>query len=936
LTNTKSGVADKRSRQVNKDDLSDETQEETSVRKRASDLGKLRLGTDRFYAPKLHSGVIERPSIMHRLLAAPPGSTIVLQGPAGHGKTTLMQQLNARHHEAGVLTGWLTFEDADNDARRCFELLEDFFAHLEARAGFVPGHASGDEPTSRSERFAQRLMALTDAVPGVSIFLDEFQTLAESSIHAFFRDLIARLHGRVHVVIGSRTVPKLGLSRLVVTGDAMLVRADGLRFSRGELGELFQDGSLSDLDETQIDSVFRSTDGWPAAVQLYRLAARSQTVRAGLSDPEVAGQPQQLTDYLADNVLSLQERELQTFLLQTSVLNRLSPDLCNHITGRGDAREVLLDLEQAGLFLRSLDSYGQWYKYHTVFADFLRAHIGRTNPEAVRRVHRQAADWFETHELPEYALDHLVALGDHERAARVLDRWAAQLIPKGHLATVARWLDRIPDEVILADPALTVKMGWVVTFLRRQAQLPPVLWTIERNCRREVPESRHGSHVVASMIYILQDDLERSEQAASRAIVDEMAASSFESFECGAAANVLAFAALCRGDFESAHDYLVQARAHGEMSGTVFSWGYSLALIGADALVRGRVNDALNQMRQGAEDKRLEEDGSMASAALSAVMMDALYEANELDQLATCYEHFRDVQDAALPDFLMAAQFARVRSLDAIGEHAQGDALLDQLATLAYAGGWRRLIRIIGWERVRRELIAGRLEHAHKIASRIPPATPTQSTEVMRFNEDINDEVIGRIRLALHDGRGRDALERVRQALPVAEASGRVRRQIRLMILNALALHCDHDRDEAQAELTRALELGHAGGFVRAFLDEGQALAKLLSATVKQEAPHWPDALRDYARDLLKHLKHARLQGSLAIQPARELIDPLTEREEEIVALVAAGASNKAAAGKLFVSENTIKFHLKNIYSKLGASSRIQAVQIAREMHLIE
>ena len=146
----------------------------------------------------------------------------------------------------------------------------------------------------------------------------------------------------------------------------------------------------------------------------------------------------------------------------------------------------------------------------------------------------------------------------------------------------------------------------------------------------------------------------------------------------------------------------------------------------------------------------------------------------------------------------------------------------------------------------------------------------------------------------------------------------------------------DHDRDEALRVFTQALQLGHSGGFIRAFLDEGPELIKLLSASVKQEAPHWPDALHDYARGLLKQLKFSNLREAAPSEPERELVDPLTAREEEIVALVAAGASNKMAAGKLFVSENTIKFHLKNIYSKLGASSRIQAVQIARDMHLIQ
>ena len=901
----------------------------------AAKLASVRPGAERFFAPKAHAGTIERRAIVDALLGESAGATVVLQGPAGHGKTTLMQQLNARLSGDGVLTAWLTFEDADNDARRCFELLGELLDDLEDRA--VPGRRLQEDNAPRADRFVQRLAMLGQQGHPVALFFDEFQALAESSIHAFFRELIARVPETVRIVIGSRTVPKLGLSRLVVGGDATLLRAEELRFSREELSELFQDDSLNALDDAQVETIYQRTDGWPAAVQLYRLAVRSQSIRDSLSDSDHCRHPQQLTDYLADNVLGLQSADLQQFLLRTALLKRMSPALCNLVTGRSDSARVLAELEQAGLFVRALDAQGQWFKYHTVFADFLRSELARSDPDAVTEIHAQAASWFDEQGLPEYALHHLMATRHYTRAARVLDRWASVLLPKAHLVTVERWLDRMPAEVVQGDPSLCVKAGWVSTFLRRQNRIGPLLEVIERNCAAQQPaDIPHGSHVVASMIYILQDKLDRAVAASEQADVREITRDPFRSFELGAAANLLAFAAQARGEFEVAHDYLMLARAQGEASGTVFSWGYSVALLGVGALMRGQVTDALAQMQAGARDQRMDDEGSMASAALSAVMLDALYEANDLDALVARYDHFADIQDAALPDFLTAALIARARCHDARGEPGQAEVLLDRLATLGYASGWHRLIHLIGWERVRRELVAGHAERAHSIASRIAPAHPDGDGDWLRFNEDASDEVIGRIRLAIHDGRHRDALDRIREALPSAQQTGRTRREIRLLILKAMALAGDHDRAEAHGTLTQALELGLAGGFARSFIDEGECLARLLSAAVKSEAPHWSDALLHYARDLLRHMKGAADKSSEAEAESLELVDPLTEREEEIVTLVAGGASNKAAARQLFVSENTIKFHLKNIYSKLGVTSRLQAVQAARSLHLIE
>ena len=900
------------------------------------DQAPVRIGAHKFFAPPAYAGSLQREAILSRVFTAQPEPIVLVQAPAGHGKSTLLQQIKSACEADGARTAWLSFDDADNDARRFFGLLQALLEALEQDADADPGPAGArDLRTLRAEAFLSRLATLASDTKPVVLLFDEFQVLSERSINAFFRDVVGRVPAGVRIVIGSRTVPKIGLSRLVVNNQALVLRADDLRFSRSEVAQLFSGEGLQALDERESDVVYRQTEGWPAALQLYRLALRSSSLRANLLADKPA-QPRQLAEYLADNVLAMQPEDVQTFLLQTSLLGRLSAELCDAVTGRSDSLQVLRELEAAGLFIRALDAEQRWFKYHTLFSEFLAEQLLEQEPEAGARIHKAAAEWFASHQLHEPTLHHALAVRDYDLAARTLDQWAEHLIPAAHLVTVERWIDRLPLDVIAQHPTLVVRAAYAMTFLRRHAKLAPLRTMLEALEQDEQPKTLGGPHVVLSMVRVLLDDLPASEASAQRVDVQAVSDSAFEAFELGAAANLLAYAAQTRGEFELARSLLMVARAHGERADAAFSWGYSIGTMGVNLILRGQLREALDHLKQGIADPRIGLDDSVASAALLAALIHALYEANELDAAKTQFTQFGDVHDAALHDYLSLAYVARARIHDSDGDPAQASELLDAADAIGYSSNWPRLTRQIGWERVRRALVRGELDRAHSIASRIPRQDSDEPEGWLRFAEDTNDELIGRTRMAIHDGRPRDALRRIEQALPLAEAQERVARQIKLLILQALAHDAAQDSEAARGALLSALTLAQAGGFLRSFLDEGERATALLDGLRSHRQVMKSASLRQHLDLVLVASGHQKNRSDALEGSAFEPLDPLTEREEEIVSLLAAGASNKVMAKQLFVSENTVKFHLKNIYSKLGVNSRVQAVGAARAMGLLD
>ena len=873
---------------------------------------------------------------------------VLLQAPAGHGKTTLMQQMRLALMQEGVATDWITLDESDNDASRLLARLQAVLGRLEGQAplaadtpGETPSVTAGQ--ALRSDWFIHRVARLG---AHVAVFLDEFQVIHNRSILGFFRGLLERLPVNATIVIGSRTVPDIGMARLSVNGLATVLRAQDLRFSLSEAETFFSLLDGTDLTREELVSIYERSEGWPAALQLYRLSLGSQTVRKSLSDI-TAFRPRELADYLAENVIDLQPGPIQRFLRETALLKRVCAPVCMAVTGRKDAQKVLCQLERAGLFLRSLDSEEYWFKYHTLFSDFLARQLLELDPDRAFAVHREAARWFAAHQHYDAAMHHATTAGEVVLAAGILDEWAGRLIMDGDLTTVEHWFDSLPLTVVEERPSLVVKIAYALAFLRRRRKLEPVQAILERYSDSGDAELAARTAVVCSMILIIQDDIPGACKAVRTVDLHQDPRDSFHAFELGAGANLEGFLAIAAGNPERAHDYLALGRARSERADAAFSWGYAVSTLGVNLLLQGFLPEALEKLRQGMLDPRISLDESAASAVLVASYIYALYEADDFDAAVTHFEQYRGViRNAALLDYMTLSYVALARIHDARGDAVKAQEYLDELEEVAYASSWPRMLRNINWERVRRALARGEIDRANSLASRIPEQGTLEVPRWIPFSEDTEGDCMGRLRLAIANRDYQQALMLVRRHVPEASRLRRVRREIKLRTLEALALKSTGDNPAAQRALARALQLAAPGGFIRIFLEEGPAVLGLLrelGETMRQSAanarettsPETGRAAYDHLHRVLK-ASGIEVASAAALEGERfEPLEPLTEREVQILALVADGASNRAIASKLFVSENTVKFHLKNIYSKLAVTGRAQAIHAAHQMGMI-
>jgi LuxR family maltose regulon positive regulatory protein len=913
----------------------------SSPRARAGGRGDTGLPDDvsahKFFAPAPYPGAIARGTILERIVGNRSVRVILLQGPAGHGKSTTLQQIKTLHEDYGWQTAWLTFDDADNDPRRFaihIQALVDMLCHERTERSRGDEDAAAARRRRRADWVLDRFSRLQRPA---AVFLDEFQALRNRANLTFFRDLFERLPDNVRIFVGSRSLPDVGLAKLLVNNVALVIKADDLRFSPREVDEFFAAYTELGVSGEEIETIYRRTEGWPAALQLYRLTLVSPEVRNSLDDLG-SHSPRQLAEYLADNVLALQAARTRAFLLRTSLLTRLTAPLCNVVTGRQDSQAVLQELERSGLFVRSLDAEGQWFKYHGLFSTILAESFCRKSEAQAREVHARAAQWHLAQQQYEETVHHALACGDYALAADTLNVWAAQLTVSAHLMTVERWFDLVPLEHVVARPELAIKVAYALMFLRRHQKLRPVLEHLRHHAAMGATTPTANPALLLAMAEVFEDNIPRASASIDVCRLRERADEGFSAFELGAAANVVAFREVALGDFEAARKSLALARSFNDRGGATFSGGYTAAISGVCNLLQGQLHEALERFKREMTEPGAQIERSFASAALASCHIWALYESNDLNGVESiCGQYHDDISGSVILDFIAVALVSMARTHDVRGRPDQALELLDEIERIGHDSGWARMIGVADWERVRRALAAGDMERAKTIAAHIPAPDTALPAAWISLAEDLGGESLGRIRLAIHAGELVQAGSLLTQEF--ARQPARTYRRMKLHLLESLLRQREGSHNAAHRSLRKALQLGGGGRYVRSFLDEGESIVRLLREEYQgifHRAGH-DDADTDEHRAFIEQLLEASGTDLSRTLPAaaRTLLEPLSDRENEILVFLANGVSNREIAGRLFVSENTVKFHLKNIYAKLAVSSRLQAIAAARQLGLV-
>ena len=848
------------------------------------------------------------------------GQLVLVRAPAGFGKTTAMVQARERLEREGVATVWLTLDRADNDASRFLSGLEQAVSRL----GLL-------DPQDTGGRDAVQVLA--QAETPFALFLDEFETVQEAAVLGLVREIAEHLPRRGRLIIGSRSLPPLGLARLRVRGQLTEIDAERLRFTLEDATTFFDQRRANVLNADQLFRLHQKTEGWIAALWLASMALN----RSGDASDFVerfSGSDRAVADYLAEEVLARQPAPIRQFLLRTSLLRQLDASVCAALNPRTDCATLLEQLDADHLLLTPVAGEQRTWRYHSLFADYLRAQLEREHPDDVARLHLAASGWYESQERPVPAIDHAIEGGDFPHAMALLDANAEDFLAQGRMRLLARWFTTLPPAQLSEHPGLQMVAVWAACFTRGPWEAMDLLDRSGADASDD-PHLRAHAAGLRPMLLAMQD---RNEEALAIGRESLRHLPTGNHFADSALLNAMAHIAGVTGQPREAQQLLDAARR--EQGDSTFNRMYSESNEGLLDLQQGRLRQATARFRLAVDATHaVNYHHTHGNAWAGVFYTSVVYEANQIAQA----DHLLNVylplaRDVGLPDHMIVSHAMRSRIAFINGDV---DAASLALTELEYLGNQRKLPRVVAGaklERARLLLLQGHGAAAHDELVRADDPTLWDHEQRLRLlAHDIEYMALARLRWEVVFGDASSALPQIDVQIRNATTAMRHRRLLALRLLRALALQRTGDTPGAVAQVGSALQFACQEGFMRLVLDEGPAVGLLVQ---RYQALHDSGQARDpLMGDYLQRLLQAFGPLPSDAEPGAELprgaLEPLTRKEIRVLELLVEGYSNSAMVEKLYVSDSTVRTHLRNINMKLGAHSRTQAVAIARRLGLV-
>ena len=884
-----------------------------------------------------------RPRLSERLSRGAESALTLVSAPAGFGKTTLLAEWLAVAAAGGRSVAWLSLDQRDNDPAL-------FWTYVVAALNTgAPGGGAGalsllEPPRPPNEAGLVTLLNDLDAISNdVVLVLDDYHVIDARDVQDGMAFLLEHLPPQIHLVIASRTDPPLPLARLRGRGELAEIRAADLRFTPGEAAAYLNEVMGLALTAADVAALEGRTEGWIAALQLAALSMQGREDTAAFIDG-FAGDDRYIVDFLAEEVLQRQPEHVQHFLLQTSILDRLSGPLCDSVTGQDGGKAKLTALERGNLFLVPLDDRRQWYRYHQLFADVLHARLLDEQPDDVPELHRRASAWYEQNDEPSEAIRHALAARDFERAADLVELAIPAMRRSRQEAAVLGWLKLLPDEVVRVRPVLSVGFAGALLaggeFEGVEARL--------RDAERWLDGAtgiRAGSQAPAAEMVVVDDEefrrlpaeieLYRAAQALARGDGPETVRHARRALELSpadehlgraSAAALMGLAFWANGDLEAGHSGYAECMAGLRRAGHIAdTFGCAIAL--ADIRrTQGHLGEAMRTYEQALQRASQQGGSVLRGTADMYVGMSEIH--RERDDLPAATQQLLRSQDLGehngLPQNRYRWRVAMARIREAEGDLDGALDLLNEAERL-YVGDFFPNVRPVPALRARVRVAQGELGEALGWA-RERGLSADDDLSYLRECEHIT---LARVLLARYTAERaersvQEATRLLERLLRAAEEGQRTGSVIEILVLQALARQARGDIPAALASLRRALTLAEPEGYARIFADEGPPMASLLRAAAKQGiAPR-------YVRRLL-----AAVNKTEDSTPASQgLIEPLSERELDVLRLLGTDLGGPEIARELVVSLNTVRTHTKNIYAKLGVNNRRAAVRRARELDL--
>jgi LuxR family maltose regulon positive regulatory protein len=867
-------------------------------------------------------------------LAAGEGRALTLvSAPAGFGKTTLLSEWLEDRSGDESSVAWVSLDESDNDPARFLTYLITALQNVNEGIGEgVLASLRSPEPPPVEPVVGALINELADLSREITIVFDDYHLIASEPVHEAVSFLLQHLPENVHLVVASRTDPPFPLPKLRVEDQMTEIRAADLRFTSEEATAFLSDSMGLTLSAGDVVVLEEVTEGWVAALQLAALSMRDREDVSAFVEA-FSGSNRHVLDFLTEEVLECQPKDVRKFLLRTSVLERMSAPLCDALTGYDDGQEMLERLERENLFVAPLDDERRWYRYHHLFAEFLRGRLGRESPELTDELHLLASAWYEDNGHLAEAIGHALSAPDHESAARLIEQEIKEAWSRGEGPTVLGWLEALSTGAKRRRPRLITEHALALVLTGRPNDAEPVLQEAER-AASEATTGKDRRYLlglasaVRSWRARLRGDAPEAVELARRAL---SLLPNEEAPHRNFAAVCLGDALRSIGDLSAASEAFAEAAEIGRAAGYVDGTLAGMVLHARVQAERGRLREAEEAYRRAL--RLLTEEGFELLPAAGVVhigMGVLLYERNDLDraerelnrgmQLA---ERAREVSSQVWA-YITFSQVKRAR-----GDEERALEMAHEAERVARASGANLQIAIAGGWMTKLRLARGDLAEAVAFEQE-RAASAENAADAARVVDRLTSA-----RLLHAQGRHREVLPLLEELGEAASEAGRAGDLIEILVLRAVALWARNEKERAVSTLIRSLALAEPEGYVRTFVDEGPAMGDLLSATWEVRQRGRLDAAEHVPARYLAKLLAAAAQDAAAPGAEERLPEPLSKRELEVLALIAAGDSNGEIARKLFVSMSTVKTHINRLYRKLGARSRTHAVARAREMNLL-
>jgi ATP/maltotriose-dependent transcriptional regulator MalT len=906
----------------------------------------------KLFIPPRRQNLVERARLLHKLDEglALTSQLIMVTAPAGFGKTTLLSEW-ARG--TGMPLGWLSLDEGDNDPNRFLRYLVAAMQSIDVRIGKSIQAAlySFQPPTT--------LVVLTEIIndllllEGPSlIVLDDYHQISVAQVHEVVNFLVDHLPPAAHLVIATRSDPPLQLARRRGRGSLCEVRAADLRFTGEEVAIFVNQVMGLSLTGEDIAALESRTEGWAASLQMAALSLQDASDRHAFV-AAFSGDNRYIADYLLEEVLQRQPVEFQQFLLHTSILERLCASLCDAVTGRQDSQSILNLLERNNLFIVPLDNQRAWFRYHNLFAGLLRKRLAQIEgDEVICELQERAIEWYAGQKDWLDAINYAFACSDYEIAVKLIERGNQDLYANSELSALVKWAELLPPAYLQKNNRLVLSFGWAAHATGHPDLCRRMVQVVEQNCglrvdkyvtledgKSELDNMTRSALVEATVMSARLEidslNIDRARRLAEMVLPDLDDSREKLPFIHNPPSSlrspvfyILGLVHKLRGDMPEAENALQSALEEARLQNNIFIISLALGQLGEIQVLQGRLSQARKTYEQALQIAAQQTTPPAAFFGISRVGLGEIaFEQNRMDEAEVDYATgvaqglLWNSWECLLPGYTGLARLYQARgqisaahhSLDLLLEQAQ-----DNLAIVkAPAETWRAWL----W------LLSGALVQVDAWAENLDLLEPGENY----LHWEQQALMVARLRLA--QDRPDEAITILKQLQPKTKAGGRWLRMVEIYLLACQAYARLDQMDDSLVALQQALALAEKEQLVRPFLNEGKRFYELLA--------HLYPKIQDFggkrfAERILQEIPGITRTDSMSEGAASlQLIEALSERELEVLQLMARGLSNAEIAQRLFLSPNTLKAHAQNIYQKLDVHSRVQAVARGRELGLL-